>query len=60
MLDDVSINKYKDKFKSDPFKDFNISSLIDKGLLEIDNDYLRIPEDKIFIANLVFEEFVGD
>lgn len=60
MLDGVSIKKYKEKFKSDPFKDFNISSLIDKGLLEIDNDYLRIPEDKIFIANLVFEEFVGD
>lgn len=59
-IDGVSISKYIQKFKSDPFKEFKIAELIDKGLLELNGDILKIKYDKIFVGNLVFEEFVGE
>ena len=56
----VSINRYKELFNSDIFNDFNFQKLIKKDLIEIDNDYIRIKKDKLFLSNLVFMEFVGD
>ena len=59
-IDGVSINTYKEKYNSDPFKDFNINKLIKKGLLIYQDDYLKISPDKLFVANLVFEEFLNE
>lgn len=58
MLKGVSLDVYKNKFNSDPFNDFDIKKHLDSGLLKIEDNRLFIPEDKIFIANIVYEEFV--
>ena len=60
LCDGVSINEYKDRFNSNPFDDFDLKKLIDKNLIEIKDDYIKIKKDKTFIANLIFEEFVGE
>ncbi|MBE6137505.1 MAG: radical SAM family heme chaperone HemW [Erysipelotrichaceae bacterium] len=60
LVDGVSINKYKELFNSDPFVDFNLEKLINKKLIEVNGDNIKISNDKLFIGNLVFEEFVGD
>jgi len=59
-IDGVSINEYISKYKTDPFKEFKINELINKGLLELKDDYLKISDKYVFVGNLVFEEFVGD
>lgn len=58
MLDGVSISYYEMKYHSSLFSDFDLSKHIDTGLLKIEGDRLFIPEDKLFIANIVYEEFV--
>lgn len=59
-VDGISINDYKNRFKSDPFLDFNLKKFLNNNLMIIDNDKIRINEDKLFVSNLVFEEFVGE
>ena len=60
LIDGVSIDEYKNRFNSDPFIDFNLDDLIELNLLEFNNDIIKIKKDKLFVANLVFERFVGD
>ena len=55
----VSINKYYDRFNSNPSDDFNLDKLVSFGLIDINNDTISIKKDKLLLANLVFEEFVG-
>lgn len=59
-MDGVSLTEYEKQFHSNPMEDFDLNGLLRKGLIEIQGDMLRICPDKIFVANLVFEEFVGD
>ncbi len=59
-VDGVSIKEYKNRFKSDPLLDFNLNKLFNSNLVLIDEDNIRIAPDKLFVSNLVFEEFVGD
>ncbi len=54
----VNLDDYIRIYKSDPFKDFDLKKLIDKGLLIYENNNIKINPDKLFIANVVFEEFV--
>ena len=58
MIDGVSIIKYKEKYNSDPFKDFNINDLINKGLLIIEDNYLKLTELGLEHGNYVFEHFI--
>ena len=58
MIDGVSLEKYKNKYNSDPFVDFNINELIDKKLLNIDNDYLKLTELGLEHGNYVFAYFL--
>lgn len=60
MVDGVSKKRYYEKFNSNVEDDFDLSNLIQKGLLEVYKDNIKIPKDKLFVANLVFMEFVGD
>ncbi|MBQ3254024.1 MAG: radical SAM family heme chaperone HemW [Acholeplasmatales bacterium] len=60
LTDGVSISKYTSIFKSDIFTDFSLDKLIKNKLIMVDGDYIKICKDKLFIANLIFEEFVGD
>ncbi len=59
-IDGVSLNNYETKYHSNPFYDFNIQKLIDKGLLVLENNNLKVHPDKLFVANLVFEEFINE
>ena len=56
----VNLLDYQKRYNSDPFKEFNIQKLIDKKLLILENDILKVHPDKLFIANLVFEEFLNE
>ena len=59
LIGGVSISKYNKKFNSNIFDDFEvINELIKKNLLEVVDDKIRIPYDKLFIANIVWSEFV--
>lgn len=59
LINGVSISKYNKLFNSNIFDDFPIiNKLIKKKLLEINDDNIRIPKDKIFVANIVWSEFV--
>jgi len=59
LVDGISISKYNELFKSNIFDDFKIiEDLKNKGLLEIENNNIKIPDDKLFLANLVWSEFV--
>ena len=58
-IEGIRISKYKELFNSDPFSDFEaINKLIEKKLLVVKNDNIKIPDDKLFLANLVWSEFV--
>ena len=59
-VDGVSIKEYKNRFNSDPLLDFNLKKFLNNNLIIIDDDNIRIASDKLFISNLVFEEFVGE
>ena len=58
MIDGVSIEKYKNKFNSNPFDDFNINELINKKLLTIENDYLKLTQLGLEHGNYVFTYFI--
>lgn len=58
MLDGISLSYYESKYHSSPIIDFDLSKHINSGLLKIEGDRLFIPENKLFIANIVYEEFV--
>ena len=57
-LEGVSISLYEQRFKSSILNDFNLKKYLESGLLKISSDHLFIPEDKMFISNQVFMEFV--
>lgn len=59
-IDGVNLDDYKKKYNSNPFDEFNIQKLIDKGLLVLENNNLKVHPDKLFVANLVFEEFINE
>jgi len=56
----IYINDYKDMFNSSPLIDFK--DIIDKYLkldfIEIVDNHIRIKKDKLFIANVLWSEFV--
>lgn len=59
-LSGVKISDYIVKFNSNPLADFDFSELIKNGLIKVSNDTIYIPEDKILLANLVYENFVSN
>ena len=59
MLVGINIEDYVKRFKIAPTIDFPIiNDLVSKGLLKIENNQIRIPEDKFFLGNIVWREFV--
>ncbi len=55
----ISELEYQQRFQSTIEEDFDLSDLFKMKLIEKDNQYIRIKEDKILLGNLVFEKFVG-
>ena len=59
LVDGISINRYKELFNSSIFDDFkNIDDLVNKKLIEINDDKIKINDDKLFVANIIWKEFV--
>lgn len=56
----INIREYYSRFNSNVFDDFNLQRFIENKLLINENDNLFINTDKIFVANIIFEEFVGE
>lgn len=56
----ISILKFKEKFVENPIFLYRekLNNLVDKGLIEIDLDRIRLTNKGLDFANLVFKEFV--
>ena len=50
-LKGISISKFREKYEKDIKDAFKIENAIKLGYLEEKDDYLYIPEDKIYIMN---------
>ena len=57
-IDGVSINNYIKKFNSNPFDDFEIEELINKNLLIVENDMIKLTKTGLDFGNYVFSYFV--
>ncbi len=55
----INLNNFKTKFNKDIFEVYPvINQLINNKLLKIENDFLFIPEDKLYLSNEVFIKFI--
>ena len=59
-LEGVNVNRFKEKFEKDIFEVYPvINELVEKGDIIFQNDYLRVPEEKIFVLNSILIKFLG-
>lgn len=58
----VDIARFKEKFIDNPIFLYreNLNKLVEKGLIEVDLNHIKLTNKGIDLANLVFEEFVDD
>jgi oxygen-independent coproporphyrinogen-3 oxidase len=54
----INKNNYKEKYHTNIEDDFNIEKLLKQNLLEEKEEYLRIPEDKIYLSNEILINFI--
>lgn len=55
----INLNNFKTKFNKDIFEVYPvINQLINNKLLKIENDFLFIPEDKLYLSNEIFIKFI--
>ena len=59
-LDGVSISKFEQKFGENPIYLFRneLQKLVEEDLLEVDLDDIKLTNNGLDLANLVWEEFV--
>lgn len=59
-IDGISISKFEKKFRINPlfYFRFEINNLVEKGLIEVDLDNIKLTKKGLDFANIVFEEFV--
>ena len=59
-LSGISISEFERKFEINPlfYFRFEISKLVDEGLIEVDLDNIRLTRKGLDLANLVFEKFI--
>lgn len=55
----VNKDKFREKYLLDIEQIFDIMDLIKNGLLKIENGYIFIPEDKLYISNSILVNFIG-
>ena len=58
LINGVSLEKYHSKFNSNPFDDFAIEELIDKKLLIVEDDHLKLTPLGLEHGNYVFTYFI--
>lgn len=54
----ILLKKYQEKFQKDPYQKYPIKDLIDKGLVIVENGYLKLTPLGLDNGNLVFEAFI--
>lgn len=57
-IDGISLNDYYNRFKANLIDDFNLDKLLNRDLIKIENDTLKLTKKGIMLANEVFMEFV--
>ena len=57
-LGGISISLFKKKFNKDIFEEFNIKYALDQGMIEISDDFIYIPEDKIYVMNEIINTII--
>ena len=57
-IDGVSVSEFKVKFDTDPFEKFDIAKLIDKKLLVVDGDFIKLTDFGLEHGNYVFSNFI--
>lgn len=59
-IEGICVNEYKNKFGENPIFVYKneLEKLVNKGLIEIDGDYIRLTSKGLDFANIVWEEFV--
>ncbi len=57
-LEGVSITRFKNRFKKDIFDVFKIKEAIDKNYLCMNDDYIYIPENKIYVMNEIINMII--
>lgn len=59
-LEGIKISEFKNKFIENPIYVFRneLNKLIKENLVKIDEDYIKLTDKGIDLANLVWEEFV--
>lgn len=59
LLKGIDVKEYEIRYKNSPIIDFPIiNDLVSRNLLKIENNHIKIPEDKIFLGNIVWREFI--
>ncbi len=57
-MEGVSLSKFQTKFGVSLLQEYDIMDLLENGFLVIEGDYIKIPKDKIYVANEVLVRFV--
>ena len=55
----VSINTFREKYLLDIEQIFDIIDLVNNNMLKIEEGYIFIPEDKLYISNSILVNFIG-
>ena len=50
-LDGINIKNFNQKYKKDIYQVFKIQEALDKKILILDKDNIKVPENKIYILN---------
>lgn len=59
-LEGVSISNFEKKYHKRIEEVFDIKKLLEEGKLIIDNDYIKINKDYIYVSNEILINFIGD
>ncbi len=57
-LEGISISEFSKKYHLNLLELYNIKELINNGLLQIENNYLKIPKKYIYISNNILINFI--
>ena len=57
-IDGIDLDEFKKKYKKDVKEVFNIEKLLEKGELKLENNHLKIAEDKLYVSNDILISFI--
>ncbi len=58
-LDGISISSFQEKYGKNLIMMKIVQDLIDKGILEVNGDFIRIPKEYIYISNEILLSFIN-